>query len=48
MKAVKLSLKEALRMGIPADPRRKSRHKENVNLLKQFLKAKLKNKTSIT
>ncbi len=48
LRAVELSLKEALKMGIPVDPRRKSRHEENVNLLKQFLETKLKNKASIT
>ena len=42
LKALNLSLKMALRLGIPVDPRRRSRHDENVEALKRLLETELK------
>lgn len=39
-----LSLKEALKLGIPVDPRRGTVHEENVNAIKGFLKSEKKTK----
>ena len=33
-----IDFKQALRMGIPIDPRRRKKHKENVTVLKKHLK----------
>lgn len=38
-----MNLKQALKLGIPIDPRRKTKHKENVKLLKQHLQSLVKN-----
>ena len=38
LKTSGLSLKKALKLGIPIDSRRKSSHEENVQLIKTFLK----------
>jgi large subunit ribosomal protein L13e len=40
LKKAGLSLKEALRFGIPVDSRRKSAHEENVEVVKAFLESK--------
>ncbi len=40
LKKVGLSFKEALKLGIPVDFRRRTVHKENVNTIKGFLKSK--------
>ena len=37
LKKAGLSLKEALRLGIPVDSRRRTLHEENINLIKRFL-----------
>ena len=42
LKALNLTLKRALRLGIPIDPRRRSRHEENIEALRRLLEAKLK------
>jgi ribosomal protein L13E len=42
LKKAGLSLKEALKLNIPVDSRRKTAHKENVNTVKRFLKSKKK------
>ena len=42
LKALNLTLKKALRLGIPIDPRRRSRHEENIEALRRLLEAKLK------
>jgi len=47
LKRVGLSLKEALKFGIPVDSRRRTAHEENVEAVKTFLgskKAKFKSK----
>ena len=44
LKGVKLSLKQALKLGIPVDSRRKTAHEENVKALKEFLAALVKTK----
>mgnify|MGYP000156112916 CR=1 FL=1 len=38
LKAVNLSVREALKLGIPIDPRRSTMHSENIETLKSFLK----------
>ncbi len=38
--------KEALRSGIPVDLRRKTKHKENVKILKQYLRSLSSRKAS--
>jgi large subunit ribosomal protein L13e len=40
LKRAGLSLKEALRFGIPVDSRRKTVHEENVEVAKTFLESK--------
>ena len=40
LKRVGLSLKEALRLGIPVDSRRKTAHEENVKAVNTFLESK--------
>jgi len=40
LKRAGLSLKEALRIGIPVDSRRKTAHEENVEIIKTFLESK--------
>jgi large subunit ribosomal protein L13e len=42
LKKAGLSLKEALKLNIPVDSRRKTAHKENVNTVKRFLKSEKK------
>ncbi len=42
LKKARLSLREALRLSIPIDSRRKTIHEENVNAIKSFLKSKKK------
>jgi len=42
LKKVRLSLREALKLSIPIDSRRKTIHEENVNTIKNFLKSKKK------
>jgi large subunit ribosomal protein L13e len=47
LKKAGLSLKEALKFGIPVDSRRRTTHEENVEVVKTFLeskKAKVKSK----
>jgi len=41
LRDVNLSVKEALRLGIPVDIRRSTRHGENIDILKSFLKGRL-------
>ena len=40
LKRAGLSLKEALRIGIPVDSRRKTAHEENLEIIKNFLESK--------
>jgi ribosomal protein L13E len=42
LKKARLSLREALKLSIPIDSRRKTIHEENVNTIKKFLKSKKK------
>jgi ribosomal protein L13E len=42
LKKARLNLREALKLNIPIDSRRKTAHKENVNTIKGFLKSKKK------
>jgi len=42
LKKARLSLREALKLSIPIDSRRKTIHEENVNTIKRFLKSKKK------
>jgi len=42
LKKARLSLREAHKLSIPVDSRRKTAHKENVNTIKKFLKTKKK------
>lgn len=42
LKKAGLNLREALKLDIPVDSRRKTAHKENVNTLRRFLKRKKK------
>ena len=44
LKAVGLSVKQALKMGIPVDVRRSTMHEENVETLKSFLAETMKGK----
>jgi len=47
LRKVNLSVKEALNLGIPVDIRRSTRHNENVEILRSFLKKAMQNeKTS--
>jgi len=46
LRAVNLSIKEALKLKIPIDPRRSTTHKENIDALKSFLAKILKSKGS--
>ena len=41
LREVGLSLKEARRYGIPIDPRRRTKHEENIEMLRQHLKEML-------
>ncbi len=45
LKEVKLSLKQALKLGIPVDLRRRTVHEDNVKFLKEFLATSLKPRT---
>ena len=40
LKKAGLSLKEALRLGIPVDSRRRTVHEDNINAVKKFLEGK--------
>jgi len=40
LKKAGLSLKEALRLGIPIDSRRRTVHEDNINAVKKFLEGK--------
>jgi ribosomal protein L13E len=40
LKRVKLSLKDALRLKIPVDSRRRTVHEENVEVIKTFLESR--------
>ena len=40
LKKVELSLKEALRFGIPVDSRRRTVHEQNIEVVKAFLESK--------
>ncbi|MEM3442862.1 MAG: ribosomal protein L13e [Candidatus Bathyarchaeia archaeon] len=40
-----ITLKEALKRGIPVDPRRKTTHEENAEVIKKFLLERCKAKT---
>lgn len=42
LKKARLTLREALKLSIPIDSRRKTFHEENVNTIKRFLKSKKK------
>jgi ribosomal protein L13E len=42
LKKAGLSLREALKLSIPVDSRRKTAHKENVSTIRKFLKSKKK------
>lgn len=44
LKAVGLSVKQALTLGIPVDVRRKTRHEENIKSLKSYLNQMRENK----
>ena len=44
LREVGLSLKEARKYGIPVDPRRRTKHEENIEMLKQHLKEILSEK----
>ena len=46
LKKTGLSLREALKLGIPVDCRRKTIHKENVNIIKSLLKSRKKTSKS--
>jgi len=37
LKEVNVDLKSALKLGIPIDPRRRSKHKENIEVLRRYL-----------
>jgi len=47
LKAVGLSVKQALKMGIPVDVRRSTMHEENVGALKSFLAETMKGKETL-
>ena len=38
LEEVGLTLKEALKLGIPIDKRRRTKHEENVRMLREYLK----------
>ncbi|MEM2995635.1 MAG: ribosomal protein L13e [Candidatus Bathyarchaeia archaeon] len=40
LKKAGISLKEALKLGVPVDSRRKTAHQENIETLKAFLESK--------
>lgn len=40
LKKAGLSPREALKLGIPIDSRRKTAHKENINAIRRFMKSK--------
>jgi len=42
LKKARLSLREAVKLSIPVDSRRKTIHDENVNTIKRFLKSEKK------
>ena len=44
LREVNLSVKEALKLGIPVDVRRSTRHNENIETLKSFLTKNLQSK----
>jgi large subunit ribosomal protein L13e len=44
LKEVNLSLKQALKLRIPVDPRRRTVHEDNIKSLKEFLATSLKPK----
>lgn len=44
LREVGLSLKEARKYGIPVDPRRRTKHEENIEMLRQHLKEILSEK----
>jgi len=44
LKEAGVDLKHALKLDIPIDPRRKTKHEENVKMLKQHLRGLLKRK----
>ncbi|MGC9095080.1 MAG: ribosomal protein L13e [Candidatus Bathyarchaeia archaeon] len=44
LKKVGISLKEALKLGIPIDMRRRTAHEENVEIIKNLLKSKKEEK----
>ncbi|HDM89239.1 MAG TPA: DUF4332 domain-containing protein [Candidatus Bathyarchaeota archaeon] len=47
LKAVGLSVKQALKMGIPVDVRRSTMHEENVETLSSFLAETIKSKETL-
>jgi len=47
LKAVNLSIKEALKLKIPIDSRRSTTHKENIDILKSFLAGNIKSRRSL-
>lgn len=44
LREVGVDLKQALKLGIPIDLRRKTKHEENVEMLKQHLRSLVKRK----
>ena len=44
LKEAEVNFKRALKLGIPVDPRRKTKHEENVETLKQHLRSLVKRK----
>ncbi len=44
LKEAGVDLKHALKLGIPIDPRRKTKHEENVKMLKRHLRSLAKRK----
>jgi len=44
LKEVNLSLKQALKLRVPVDPRRRTVHEDNIKSLKEFLATSLKPK----
>jgi len=41
LKEIGLDTKMALKLGIPIDPRRKTKHDENIRILKEAVKTKI-------
>jgi large subunit ribosomal protein L13e len=39
LKEAGIDPKQALKLGVPIDPRRNTKHKENVKILKQYLRS---------